>query len=158
MPTSRSELLQEIFSTTFLTKRLMHTRLQQSDGQVDVSPAQIDLLLCMRHMPPVSFKELACRMHLTPGAVTQLTDPLTRAGYVSRVPDDQDRRMAYISLTEAGVEKMTKLGKTYQTILSEVLSSLDIQELEMYLRVQRKMLAYLEAHANEPSVRKVDKP
>jgi DNA-binding MarR family transcriptional regulator len=157
MPTSRTELLQDIFSTSSLTQRLLHARLHQTDGQDSLSPAQIQVLFYMRHIQPVSFKALASKLHLTPGAITQLTDPLIRAGYVSRIQDDKDRRVAYISLTELGGERVDELKKCYRAVYTEAVSTLDTEELRALLRIQRKMLAYLESHV-EQGTAKGDKP
>ncbi|HEV2403510.1 MAG TPA: MarR family transcriptional regulator [Candidatus Saccharimonadales bacterium] len=149
MPKKRSDLLEEIFATISLTKRLIFARLQQVDNH-ELSPTQIQLMMCAHNLPEVSFKELAHNLHLTAGAITQLTEPLVRVGYIKRTPDERDRRIARLSLTASGMQMLTHRSESYRLALSEVLARLSDAELELYLRVQQKMLNYLETHNESP--------
>src|SRR4051795_4941711 len=46
--------------------------------------------------------DLAARLHLSPSGLTRRLDGLVKAGYVSRQPSDQDRRVTLAVLTDEG--------------------------------------------------------
>src|SRR3984957_16307496 len=57
--------------------------------------------------------ELARRLGLTTGAVTNVIDRLVRAGFVRRVADPQDRRKVIV---EADLANLEKLGQVYDSV------------------------------------------
>jgi MarR family 2-MHQ and catechol resistance regulon transcriptional repressor len=143
---SRAKNIRELFDTTAMTQRLMHTYVHRTFDELGVAPSQLHLLHLIEHMQPVSLKKLAEAMRLTPGAITQIVESLVQAGYIDRKPDTQDRRVSVVTLTDAAREKMSALTRTKQAMLTKVVADLDDDELRIYLRVQQKMLAYLEAN------------
>jgi DNA-binding MarR family transcriptional regulator len=153
MSKKRADLLLEIHQTSLLTQRLLHSRMHQFKQDDELSPAQIRVIHILKHIQPVSFKALASKMLLTPGAISQFLDPLLKNGYVKRSQDENDRRVSYIALTDKGNQKAEKLSENFRTIHTEALSTLSTEELTELLGIQRKMLTYLEDHtesANSP--------
>jgi DNA-binding MarR family transcriptional regulator len=147
----RTELLREIFSTMSMAHRLMHAHVQCALGAGNLSMSQIHHLTLIHHNQPISLKTLAAKMQLTPGAVTQLVDALEKTGYVMRTQDQHDRRITNISVSASGAQKLTDFKKTTQHIFRQASRSLDEQELEIFLKVQQKMLTYFETqNAQKP--------
>jgi DNA-binding MarR family transcriptional regulator len=78
-------------------------------------PVRIQHLHVFAHVPRdqgMRMSELAERLQLTPGAVTQLVDQLQRLGLIERVPDPSDRRAVRVRPTaaaEAGYEAGRRL-------------------------------------------------
>lgn len=142
----RRKNLQELFEISQMTQRLMHMYMHRRFEELGVAPPQVHLLHLIGQMQPVNLKKLADGMRLTPGAITQLVDGLVRAGYVDRLPDEKDRRSSVVTLNAVGQDKIKALTRQKQTLLAEVANDLDDNELETYLHVQQKMLAYLETN------------
>jgi DNA-binding MarR family transcriptional regulator len=145
MSKDREELLQNIFSTFSGIQRLMHARFQRTFEHAKVAPSQLQLLFIIECSQPINLKELASKMYMTPGAITQLIEGLVTEGYIARKQDDNDRRIVYVSLAAEGRKKIAELKKTKQHMFEQVMSSLDDEELRLFLKVQQKMLAYLES-------------
>lgn len=143
---NRAKNLQELFATSALTQRMMHVYMHRSFDELGLAPSQLQLLQLIEHAQPVSLKTLAGDMRLTPGAITQLVDGLVQIGYIKRTPSAEDRRVTVVALSEAGSDKIGSLKRKKQALLAKVVVDLDDEELEVYLRVQQKMLAYLEAN------------
>jgi DNA-binding MarR family transcriptional regulator len=141
----RKELLQEIVSVQLEAKHAMFSHFQRAFADTGLSPAPLHLLMTMMRCGRVSTKDLASKLHLTPGAVSQLVDGLEQSGFITREQDEHDRRVTHLSLSDVGKQKMLGLQKKRDYIFAEAMSTLSDDELEIFLKGQRKMLAYFKA-------------
>lgn len=149
---TRAENLDEIYALSATTQRLMRTQMQGSHESLGIGPSEGHLLHMIAEMQPVSLKKLADSMHLTPGAITQLIDSLVHAGYVIRTPDKQDRRVTVASLTPDGTRTITTMRRNKEEMFAKIVDALSDEELAAFVKVQRKILKYLEG--NSPSTKK----
>jgi DNA-binding MarR family transcriptional regulator len=76
--------------------------------------------------------------------VTQLVEPLVKAGFVVRTPDIVDRRSVSLTLSKAGEAKLADIRRMHKDMFQAVFETLDDTELEILLRVQHKMATTLE--------------
>jgi DNA-binding MarR family transcriptional regulator len=141
---TRAKNLQELYSTSAVVQRIMRQCLHQVFDELGIAPSQLQLLQYIELFQPVSLKELAIEMRLSPGAITQLVEGLVTTGYVKRLTSANDRRVIDVSLTSSGKDKIGLLKRKKQILLAKVVKDLDDNELELYLRVQHKMLSHLE--------------
>lgn len=148
MQQSRKSIIQDVFETLELTKRAMFAHFYHSISESGLSPASIRMLFVIAHAQPVQPKDLAGKMYLTPGAVTQSIDALVREGYLARVASDNDRRGTFISLTDKGKAKVTALKGAQQQRFTQMVSELSDEDLQAFLTVQQKMLHFIE-HENK---------
>jgi DNA-binding MarR family transcriptional regulator len=144
MMSTRSANLEEIYATSAMTQRLMRAYMHQSHEALGIGPSEGQLLHFIAEAQPVSLKDLASTMHLTPGAITQLVDGLVEAEYVTRTPSDQDRRVAMVALTPEGTRTINTMRRSKEALFAKVVAELSDEELAAFLAVQRKMLSYLE--------------
>ena len=140
----RSKNTQELFTTSAVVQRMMHSCLQRSFDEIGVAPSQLQLLHLIKREQPVSLKTLAAEMRLTPGAITQLIEGLVQADYVTRTGSNEDRRITVVTLTPSGTDVLKLLEHKKQALLRQVVADLNNEELEIFLRVQQKMLTHLE--------------
>lgn len=66
--------------------------------------AQLELMRLVQRRPGISVAEAAEELHLAPNTVSTLVRQLTEAGFVVRVTDEADRRVARLAL-DAGVRR-----------------------------------------------------
>ena len=66
---------------------------------VELTMPQFRALVMIRRWGRQSGRELAGRLHVTPGTLVPLVDRLEEQGYVRRVPDRDDRRLTWLELT-----------------------------------------------------------
>jgi DNA-binding MarR family transcriptional regulator len=66
---------------------------------VDLTMPQFRALVMIRRWGRQSGRELARRLHVTPGTLVPLIDRLEEQGYLRRVPDRDDRRLTWLELT-----------------------------------------------------------
>lgn len=143
---TRTQNLQDLFATSALTQRMIHACMQHAFEEVGIAPSQMHLLQLVEHSQPVSLKKLADDMRLTPGAITQLVDGLVATEYLQRTSSKEDRRVIVVTLTDIGKEKIGFLKRKKQALLAQVAAELNDDELEVFLRVQQKMLRFLETN------------
>ncbi|GEC08243.1 MarR family transcriptional regulator [Streptomyces spinoverrucosus] len=96
----------------------LNTRARQHDrlmalAEVPLDRAAVALLRQVADSEPLRPGELAHRLGVEASHVTRTVQQLQRAGYVTRVPDPDDRRAQRIELTEAGrkaIERIRDVG------------------------------------------------
>lgn len=113
--------------------RGVHAAMDQFDHLVctDLGIARNDLrcLHLMEH-GPVQPGEVAKRLGLSTGSVTALIDRLEKSGFVTRLPDPEDRRRVCVEATDAVYQRLAKLyGGCAEQILAEF-RSLRVAHLE----------------------------
>ena len=77
--------------------------------------------------------DLAKRLSLTTGAVTNVIDRMEGAGFIRRVPDSNDRRKVIVEINR---KKLKKLGKPYESVSTafhKLVSNYTIKELKFLM-------------------------
>jgi DNA-binding MarR family transcriptional regulator len=64
--------------------------------------------------------DLARQVLLTASGITRLLDGLERAGWVEKARCDNDQRVTYAVLTEAGLRKITEARETHHADIEEL--------------------------------------
>src|SRR5258708_35398805 len=77
----------------------------------------------------ISTKDIAQKLHVTPGAVTQLIDKLVEKKIVERHEDKIDRRILKVTLTDFAKNRFSKFKANYINSISEMFTNLDDNEL-----------------------------
>jgi MarR family transcriptional regulator, organic hydroperoxide resistance regulator len=83
---------------------------------------------------PMTAGQLAERLSLTTGAVTNVIDRLEQRGIVHRVPDPKDRRKVVV---HTNPKKIAECGKTYDSIgeaFAKLLSNYSLDELQFLIK------------------------
>ena len=103
-------------------------------GGIELTTNQLGLLFLLAHSrEPLTPGAAATALHITPGAVTQLVDPLRAAGLVETLPHPGDRRSRILRLTDAERERLARdanaraslLGNVHRVLLVERMADLD---------------------------------
>lgn len=102
-------------------------------GGILLSAPQAMLLFTIAHQPgSISVKDLAEKVGVTPGAVTQLVNALVEKGLVQREGDPADRRVVRLKVTKKATDQFEKFRRehlaAYQPIF-DVLSDDDLRQL-----------------------------
>ncbi|MEU9186764.1 MarR family transcriptional regulator [Streptomyces sp. NPDC048484] len=93
----------------YLTGRVrQHDRLMAMAG-VSLDRAAVALLRQISDSEPMRLGELAARLAVEASHVTRQVQQLQKGGYVTRVPDPDDRRAQRIQLTAAGQEAIDRI-------------------------------------------------
>lgn len=145
----RQELLENLLENTATFKRSLNAYAHGLYPKTQLSQAQIELLFAIRHSQPVSFKDLAKQLCLTPGAISQSADGLEEHGYITRLAGEHDRRVQCLQLSKKGGRLLRDVERKRQHFMEMLAADLTDDELAMWLHVQTKMIARLQAGANQ---------
>lgn len=103
---------------------------------------EVHFIVEIGSMKSPTMSEVANRLNVTQGAVTQMATRLENKGYVIRQKDIQDKRVTTISLTEKGkilCEEHIAFDKKEHANLSEILKDFSDEELEKLIRYEKIM-------------------
>jgi DNA-binding MarR family transcriptional regulator len=146
MSKKREQLIEQIFDAMNASQRLMKAQFLMSFSKLNLSPAQTHVLVTLQDSQPVSLKDLAARLYMTPSAVTQFVDALEKLGYVERTGQADDRRVVCVALSARGKEVMKRVNDWREAMMTNIMATFDDDELEMVTRLQTKIREYLEAY------------
>jgi DNA-binding MarR family transcriptional regulator len=108
----------------------------------DVSLKEYDVLYSLaKAHEPVRLTDLHRRVLLSQPALSRMVDRLVERGLVERCPDEGDKRVVRLALTDAGLACQREVGRAHARDVTEAMtanvSDADLRELE---RITRALL------------------
>ncbi len=122
-----------------LIPRLMTTVRTSSLSKLNISSAQIIILVTIRTHGQCKIKSVAKERGISPPTATGLIDRLVRSGHVRRSPDPEDRRVVMVSLTKKGENMVENYLGTIRDVWKNILARLTAEEQKQYLRILKKI-------------------
>lgn len=129
MPEERDQLINEVGKLLFLCFSNMQQTVVQSWQGLNMSTAQLKVLLILSMKGAAAISKLAHILNVSHPTASQLVDRLVQAGFVERVEDTTDRRITLARLTESGKELAQSLWHGRTGHLHDCLAQLDEQDL-----------------------------
>ena len=118
-------VLDQLLLVTVLLGRDMEAHLA-SEG---LTTSRTHLLWVLRRGGPVTQRDLAQALEVTPRNVTGLVDGLAASGHVVRSPHPDDRRAVLVSLTEAGEQAMATMEKQHGALAAALVEGLSPRQI-----------------------------
>ena len=136
----RQQLVEEFFTGTIALKRMWRAQFHDRLGDVKLSFGQMIILKLLHEEQSLSSKQIAELTHSSKSSVAQLLDGLDQEGFITRKPDDSDRRIVHISLSSSGIEKLEVVHQKRKEFFSTITEDLDEEDLRALNRIQAKIL------------------
>lgn len=139
----------EVFSKTLMELmpqmirgffRYEHQALRQGS----ITPAQVGGLIYLSAHGSASMTDLARYLGVTKPSATALIDRLIGQGLVSRLSDNQDRRIVKIALTVKGKKLMESIKKQKQLALCDIFGRISGFDRQEYVRILREVVRSLD--------------
>lgn len=102
--------------------------------------SQILVLNQLLEKGPQKQSQLAKKLGYTPGAMTGISNKLTKEGYAKREYDENDRRIILLAITDKGNELLEEARKQGQKMRENIYSVLTEEEINQLISIQRKLL------------------
>ena len=102
----------------------------------DLSVAQFDVLAHVGSAKGITQQELADRLLVTKGNISQLLDRMERRGLLTRC---QEGRANSLALTEEGQRLYARVVPVQEEMVAEHFSALSLEEVGQLLRLLRKL-------------------
>lgn len=141
--TTTDYLTQDLFQ---LFKRLPHLKsnVQPIKG---LTNSEHELLVVLRfnttgEKTMLSASEITNLLHISSSGGTHLFNPLEKAGYITRMQDPSDRRIALIGLTEKGIEITNALLSEIHEQFSRLVDYLGEEDSKTLIRLITKVFDY----------------
>ncbi|MDP8230377.1 MAG: MarR family winged helix-turn-helix transcriptional regulator [Candidatus Gorgyraea atricola] len=122
-----------------LIPKLMRTVQTSSLFKLNISSAQIIILVTIQAHGQCKTKTVAKERNISPPTATGLIDRLVRSGYVKRSPDPEDRRVVMVSLTKKGENIVKTHMGAIRDVWKKILVRLTAEEQKQYLHILKKI-------------------
>lgn len=120
------ETASELRLATFrLARRLRSVRAVDSRNSA-MSDAQLAVLAALRAHGIHSLTALADRERVTSPTMSAVVTGLEEQGYVTRIPDEQDRRRVHVEITPAGEEVVAETFERRTRLIMSEITELDL--------------------------------
>ncbi|MDT0343572.1 MarR family winged helix-turn-helix transcriptional regulator [Streptomyces litchfieldiae] len=144
-----TEIERALSRVAYLASRArQHERLMASAG-VPLDRAAVVLLRQIAESESLRPGELAVRLGVEASHITRQVQRLQRAGYVTRVPDPEDRRAQRIELTPSGREAIDRVREASRRGMQAALSDWSPEELRQLATLFHRMVDDFLAYAAE---------
>ncbi len=142
-----TEIERALTRITYLSTRArQHERLMALAG-VPLDRAAVALLRQVADSDPLRPGELAARLGVEASHVTRTVQQLHKSGYVTRVPDPQDRRAQRIQLTGTGREAIDRIRDAGARGMQLALADWAPEELRQLATLFHRMVDDFLSHA-----------
>lgn len=99
-------------------------------GKLRLNRSEVEILfLASRSKIGLTVKDLAEKLNVTSGAITQFVDILFEKGLIEREEDQKDRRILRIKFSKLAQKKFSEFKKEYFSLISPIFKNLSDGEL-----------------------------
>jgi len=134
-----SELASELrFAVMRLSRRL------RQHAPEDITPSQLSALSVIVREQRLTLSQLAEAERVQPPTITRVIDSLERKGLATRVPSDQDRRVAFVEATRAGAALVETIRRRRDAYLARRLRTFSAEERALLERAARLLERLIE--------------
>lgn len=103
---------------------------------------EFSILMLLSSNPVVTAKQLSLAINFAAPHLTVILDKLEGRGLIVRTRGEQDRRVQYIKLTEAGVQLVAQIDAVADTMEQEALRHLSMAERGMLFELLKKVAVH----------------
>ena len=127
--------------------RRHHACVERRIGDLGIHHSQHRMLMQLARTgeSPLSQKELAEIMGISPAAVTATLKKLEREGYISRSMTDEDNRRNEIRITEAGLSKVIESRTAFEATDRAMFEGFTPEEMETFISFMERLDRNLDA-------------
>ncbi len=137
---NRTEATAELISAIATIKRSLHGHIYHCADGSELTSGELGLLFVVKKDGPISAQDIAARLAMTPGAVSQIVDKLLDGGYVVRTPRETDRRVLNLTLSERGLRQVADIEHAHHMLIKQMTEAIDDTELAQLIVTLNKMI------------------
>lgn len=134
-----------------ITPQVMREISKKEENELFTGKITIQQMLILDYLnnnTQVKMSDLASVMSVTTPAMTGIINRLVRSGYVSRVFDQNDRRIINIKITVKGHELVKKIKDGKRKMVIKIFSKLSENDRQDYLRILTQISNILKENNN----------
>lgn len=104
-------------------------RLRQ-ESEAGFTPSMLSALASVGYRGPLTMRDLCEAEQVQPPTMTRIVAALLEAGFVTREPDPEDGRVAWVAVTAEGRRHLDRIRRRKEEYLARRLRSLPPRDLE----------------------------
>ncbi|REK71745.1 MarR family winged helix-turn-helix transcriptional regulator [Paenibacillus paeoniae] len=128
----------------FVVERGLHVRVKDLMPE-ELTVDQFKTLRFLRHNENSTASELSQYFCVGKSSITAIITRLSDKGLIERVPDDDDRRVTHLMLTEEGERISGLLEERVHRVLSDIIEHFDEKEAIMFIETFEKLAEVVKA-------------
>lgn len=130
---------------TLSRRRPMRDPVAAACEGLDVTPAQLHILMWLGNDGALTMGELARRVGVTEKTITGVVDRMERDRLVQRERDPADRRVVHVTLAPRGTTLHRSIDQGIESKLKQLLALLEAGDRRHLVRITEKLTAKLAA-------------
>jgi len=123
--------------------RMMGSSRDHFLANLGVNKPQVEVLFLLSKQP-MNVKNIAEKLHVTSGAVSQIVENLVKSGLLLRGTSPTDRRGVLVGLSPEGKTRLKIIKQTYIKRLASTLSTVTDNQLESLQTITNQMIKAIE--------------
>lgn len=108
-------------------------------NDTELKAGQAGILAILQMVGPMSQRELADHIHITPPSVNVAVQKLEKLGYIRKEQDEKDQRMTRIHLTERGEKILGNMHEILRSTEDTLLKNMSTEEKILCRRLLLQM-------------------
>lgn len=104
-----------------------------------LSPSEFTVLELLYHKGKFPLQQIGEKILVTSGSVTYNIDKLEKKGYLKRIPCEDDRRVTFAAITEAGQQLFDRIFPDHASAIHSVMRGLSSEEKETATSLLKKL-------------------
>lgn len=137
-------LIQRYEVANFVVERGLHVKVKDLMPE-ELTVDQFKTLRFLRHNANSTASELAQFFCVGKSSITAIITRLSDKGLLDRVPDDDDRRVIHLKLTEEGERISSLLEERVQNVLADIIEHFDEKEAIAFIETFEKLAKVVKA-------------
>jgi len=149
MTVENEQVIKDIVGSIRRLVRAVSLDSAKMSRQFSLTAPQSGVLRSLASNGPISSAQLSRELYVTPSNITGIIDRLEKKGLVQRVRKEGDRRVALITLTQAGEQLSSQLPDPIEIKLISALSDLEAGKVADLRESLKLMLRLVDAQEIE---------
>jgi MarR family transcriptional regulator, organic hydroperoxide resistance regulator len=151
MKPENESIIKEIVGSIRRLVRAVSLDSARNSRQFSLTAPQSGVLRSLATNGPISSASLSRDLYVTPSNITGIIDRLEKKGLVTRIKKEGDRRVALLTLTEAGEKLSRDVPDPIESKLISELSDLNPKQVAKLRDAMKVMLNLMDAEGVEDS-------
>ncbi|MGX7417621.1 MarR family winged helix-turn-helix transcriptional regulator [Carnobacterium gallinarum] len=140
------DLMEEYLNLEGLMHRYFSWKRREHGPHANPHRGQGRILSILKLQPEITQKEMTFLLDMRPQSLGELLTKLEKAGFVTREPSPQDRRVMIVKLTDAGAKEAEKLNQADENSIFDAITD---EEKEQFSQIMAKLVKAIEAEMPE---------
>ncbi len=122
---------------------------QAAAAQYGIGITDLKTISTLQQEGPMTAGQIAKRLSLTGGAVTNIIDRLEKGGFVKRAPDAHDRRKVIVVLNLNALQKGAKAYQSMGNAFEKLFATYSTRELELLVGFYQRSIEITKAEISK---------